>query len=267
MGDVLLSQIKDGGAQMRIEMNADTVNDYAEDMVAGAVFPAVVVFFDGEDHWLGDGFHRVEAARKIERESIEADVRKGTKRDAYLGLIPFDGLVDRRNDEPMIFEVNAELAPDEEREVSCDLYDASTGLSVPDMPVLPSLGVEMLDSAAVRQDFIVEVWVEKSTQNDWLVPLCKRRGVNLVVGLGEQSETRSRELAFRCAEYAVPARIIYLSDLDPGGRSMPKAVARKAEFTIAKHELDVDLQVIPLALTPEQCRAYDLPLERSLKRT
>ena len=103
--------------------------------------------------------------------------------------------------------------------------------------------------------YVVEVWIEKSTQNDWLVPLCQRRGVNLVVGIGEQSETRSRELALRSAECAVPVRIIYLSDFDPGGRSMPKAVARKVEFTIAKFGLDVDLQLIPLALTPDQCRA------------
>ena len=109
------------------------------------------------------------------------------------------------------------------------------------------------------QDFIVEVWIEKSTQNDWLVPLCQRRGVNLVVGIGEQSETRSRELALRSAKYGAPVRIIYISDFDPGGRSMPKAVARKVEFTIAKFDLNVDLQLIPLALTPDQCREYRLP--------
>ena len=124
------------------------------------------------------------------------------------------------------------------------------------MPALPWLS---LNADAPVQNHIVEVWIEKSTQNDWLVPLCQRRGVNLVVGLGEQSETRSRELALRSAEYGAPVRIIYLSDFDPGGRSMPKAVARKVEFTIAKFDLAVDLQLIPLALTPEQCREYRLP--------
>ena len=80
-----------------------------------------------------------------------------------------------------------------------------------------------------------------------------------MAGIGEQSETSSRELAFRAAEQSAPVRIIYLSDFDPGGRSMPKAVARKVEFTIAKFDLDVDLQLIPLALTPDQCREYRLP--------
>jgi hypothetical protein len=177
----------------------------------------------------------------------------------YLDLVPFDGMIDRRNDEPMIFAGNLDADPDEELSVDCELADTEPeveAIDVPNMPNLPSLFLA-LDRAV--QKFIVEVWVEKSTQNDWLVPLCRRRGVNLVVGAGEQSETRSRELALRAAKYGAPVRIIYLADFDPGGRSMPKGVARKVEFTIAKFNLDVDLQLIPLALTPDQCREYRLP--------
>ena len=177
----------------------------------------------------------------------------------YLDLVPFDALVDRRNDEPMIFAENLDADPDEEIEVSCAVAceePAVAAIDVPDMPTLPFLD---FDADYPVQKYIVEVWIEKSTQNDWLEPLCRRRGVNLVVGAGEQSETRSRELALRAVEYGAPVRVIYLSDFDPGGRSMPKAVARKVEFTIAKFELDVDLQLIPLALTPDQCHEYRLP--------
>jgi hypothetical protein len=177
----------------------------------------------------------------------------------YLDLIPFDGLIDRRNDEPMMFAGNLDADPDREIEVSCDVAlnePRVAEVAIPDVPSLPFL---WLHAAAPVQKFIVEVWIEKSTQNDWLVPLCQRRRVNLVVGIGEQSETRSRELAQRSAKYGAPVRVIYISDFDPGGRSMPKAVARKVEFTIAKFDLDVDLQLIPLALTPDQCREYRLP--------
>jgi hypothetical protein len=164
----------------------------------------------------------------------------------YLDLVPFDGLVDRRNAAPMIFAENMETDPNQEIEVFCAVQDDEPRIDevkTPEMPELPWLG---LGICAPVQRYIVEVWIEKSTQNDWLVPLCQRRGVNLVVGLGEQSETRSRELALRSAKYGAPVRIIYISDFDPGGRSMPKAVARKVEFTIAKFGLDVDLQLIPL---------------------
>jgi hypothetical protein len=92
---IALSSIKDGGAQMRLEMGLETVLEYAEDMLAGAVFPPVVVYFDGKDHWLGDGYHRVEAARKAELEEILAEIRQGTARDALLhgiGANAFHGL-------------------------------------------------------------------------------------------------------------------------------------------------------------------------------
>jgi hypothetical protein len=79
-----LARIKDPGAQMRIEMRAETVNDYAEAMLNNADFPPVILYHDGTHYWLGDGYHRVAAARKIERESIKAEVREGSARDAIL---------------------------------------------------------------------------------------------------------------------------------------------------------------------------------------
>ncbi len=81
---IALSDIQDGGAQMRVEMKPDVVREYADEMAAGAIFPAVVVYYDGTEYWLGDGFHRVEAARKLERETIEAEVLDGGERDAIL---------------------------------------------------------------------------------------------------------------------------------------------------------------------------------------
>ncbi len=81
---VPLADIQDGGAQMRVEMKPDTVREYADDMAAGAVLPPVVVYHDGTNYWLGDGFHRVAAARKLDHETIDAEVRDGGERDAIL---------------------------------------------------------------------------------------------------------------------------------------------------------------------------------------
>jgi hypothetical protein len=81
---VPLARIKDGGAQMRIEMRAETVNEYASEMLDGAIFPPVLVFYDGSDFWLADGFHRVEAKRKIGHDTIDAEIRAGSSRDAIL---------------------------------------------------------------------------------------------------------------------------------------------------------------------------------------
>jgi hypothetical protein len=44
----------------------------------------VVVYFDGQDYWLADGFHRVQAAMQIGRKRLDADIRPGAQRDAVL---------------------------------------------------------------------------------------------------------------------------------------------------------------------------------------
>ena len=74
----------DGGTQSRVEINNEVVSDYAEAIKVGIEFPPVVVFHDGADYWLADGFHRFHAHNQAGKASIAADVRKGTVRDAIL---------------------------------------------------------------------------------------------------------------------------------------------------------------------------------------
>ncbi len=52
---IALSDIQDGGAQVRVEMKPDVVREYADDMAAGTVFPPVEVYYDGSIYWLADG--------------------------------------------------------------------------------------------------------------------------------------------------------------------------------------------------------------------
>ena len=72
----------DGGTQVRSEIDNETVAEYAEAMEEGDEFPSIVVFHDGSDYWLGDGFHRYHATRRVGFVEIMADVRKGTLREA-----------------------------------------------------------------------------------------------------------------------------------------------------------------------------------------
>ncbi len=81
---ISIADIGDGGAQMRVDMKPDIVREYADAMADGAVFEPVDVYYDGSIYWLADGYHRVEAARKLERETIDAEVREGGKRDAII---------------------------------------------------------------------------------------------------------------------------------------------------------------------------------------
>ena len=103
--NVPLTEICQNGLQIRVAIDERTVNDYAEAIQNGAKFPPVIVFHslavpppgeirmpsdfrrsppaDAEDvFWLADGFHRVEACRRVGRKTVKADIRAGDKTDA-----------------------------------------------------------------------------------------------------------------------------------------------------------------------------------------
>lgn len=69
----------DGQTQPPDRLCEETVGRYAEILDQ---LPPIVVFRDGGDFWLADGFHRYHAARKAGRVGMEAEVRTGTRTDA-----------------------------------------------------------------------------------------------------------------------------------------------------------------------------------------
>lgn len=74
----------DGGTQPRSKLYEDVVADYVEDMEQGAEFPPVVVYYDGEEYWLADGFHRVRAKEATGAKEIAAEIISGNLREAIL---------------------------------------------------------------------------------------------------------------------------------------------------------------------------------------
>jgi hypothetical protein len=69
---------------MRVQIDEATVQSYAELMLDGVLFPPPVVFWDGTQFILADGFHRCEAARHAGFAELLCDVRKGNQREALL---------------------------------------------------------------------------------------------------------------------------------------------------------------------------------------
>lgn len=74
----------DGGTQPRASLDDAVVAEYAEAIGNGATFPPGIVFYDGEEHWLADGFHRLAGHAAAERKKMACEVRQGTRRDAVL---------------------------------------------------------------------------------------------------------------------------------------------------------------------------------------
>jgi hypothetical protein len=97
---------RDGGTQARTGNNEDTIIKYAEDMSEGRWQwddrNAVRLFVDENgDHWLGDGFHRVESAMRAGWDEVAAHIEHGSRRDAVLfaaGANADHGLARTRDD-------------------------------------------------------------------------------------------------------------------------------------------------------------------------
>lgn len=175
-----------------------------------------------------------------------------SKAARYMGLVDIEEFDDRRNPDP----VNHFEEQDSEPDIYLNDGRWNAELRLPDFPATPRLTVEDYNGA---QRYHLEVWCEKSTMNDILEPLCKTYGATLQVGVGELSTTRASHLVQRLQERARPARIFYVSDFDPAGKSMPVAVARKAEYLIYDRGLDLDVKLFPVVLTEQQVKRYRLP--------
>ncbi len=70
------------------------VAEYSEAMQAGCQFPPVIVYYDGANHWLADGYHRLEAADEAGKKTIAAGSVKapnGTRPSTPAGRIGTTG--------------------------------------------------------------------------------------------------------------------------------------------------------------------------------
>ena len=76
--------IADPECQLRAACSSATVQEYSEALTAGATFPPIIVFSDGDTYWLSDGFHRFDAHQSAGLTEINAEIRDGGQRDAKL---------------------------------------------------------------------------------------------------------------------------------------------------------------------------------------
>lgn len=71
----------DAGTQQRT-ISDSVVQEYMELMGDGHKFPAIDLVSDGTMFWLWDGFHRFEAARRLQKKTLACAIRTGTLEDA-----------------------------------------------------------------------------------------------------------------------------------------------------------------------------------------
>lgn len=190
-----------------------------------------------------------------------------------LGLVDVSAFVDRRNPEPIIncnpFELEEPGIVVDFKDWHLPVVDSDLSWSMDwQLPCLQPVGYDYVEDL---QPYHLEVWVEKSTQEDIILPVCKEYGANVITGLGFMSITSVNKLLDRISRTQKPCRILYVADFDPAGEFMPGSVARQLEFWLEKKELDYDVKLQPIMLNQDQVERHNLPRtpikEKDLRRT
>lgn len=181
----------------------------------------------------------------------------GSANARHLGLVSYDAFVDRRNPPP---KVTAEYSLD-------PLYSwYREEESILDTDELyPRIGYNF--NYTQLRSHQIEIWAEKSTMDDILVPLCEKYNVQFISGAGYESLTHINSLLARIVSNKKPCRIFYISDYDDAGQKMPCQVSRQLELRIFKARSEIDVRLKPIILLKEHIKNYELPGAPDKKQT
>ena len=184
----------------------------------------------------------------------------------WLRYIPFDRIIDERNEEPVIARAlrGAMAIP--------NVY-VSTGYNGVDLP--RRIGVHRAEPRATlagfrpEQRFCFAVFGEKSSLSEVLRPFAERHGADLFIATGELSERRAYEMARDAVRDGRKLVVFTFSDFDPSGYQMPVSIGVKlmAQKVLQFHNFDFVVQ--PVALTLDDVIRLRLPtamVEKNDKR-
>jgi hypothetical protein len=168
----------------------------------------------------------------------------------WLGLVPFDRIIDERNAEAIIYVPS--VTPVLTHVIAgadCTIPDTATA-------AVPSFA---LDGFHGRQSHRIIFYGEKTSLAEVLDPIAKQIGAELVLVTGESSHTRLEEAIERANNDTRPAVLLYFADFDPSGHQMTISVARKVQALRDLLYPDLNIRIYRLALTIDQVRDWELP--------
>jgi hypothetical protein len=167
----------------------------------------------------------------------------------WLKYVPFDRIVDQRNDEPAIREWTP---PDPGPYVWVDFK-----VIVPDYKDLtPRAGIVGFTEA---QPYHLVLVGEKSSLRPVLSGVADSYHADLYLPTGEISDTQAYLMAQSAVRDGRPMAVFYFSDCDPAGHQMPVSLSRKLQALKTLQFPELDFQVHRIGLTPEQVRLHGLP--------
>jgi hypothetical protein len=177
-------------------------------------------------------------------------LQDASKAARWLGLVPFERIVDERNAPPEIYVPS--VIP-----ISTGV-DPGTGCEIPRTAeaALPRLRLAGFQG---RQTHRIIFYGEKSSLSAVLRPIAEEIGGEMILVTGESSDSHIAAMAKRASQDRRPAVVFYFSDFDPSGHQMPISVARKLQALRDLYYPDLRVKLYPVALTLEQIRTFGLP--------
>jgi hypothetical protein len=167
----------------------------------------------------------------------------------WLGYIPFDRIIDKRNDAPVvrIFQ----------RKYPWPYLNVGVEVDIPDAgDIEPRVG--LADFAGVQPYKLVLIG-EKSSLDEVLAPIAPRYQADLYLPTGNISDTLVHQIAKIGADDGRPMVVTYFADCDPSGWNMAVEVGRKLQAFKASLYPDLVFRQYRAALTPDQVPDLELP--------
>jgi hypothetical protein len=212
-------------------------------------------------HWRGLHYSIIMAQKKIRKPNGE--VHRNTDEDwtwlesvagksaRWLGYIPFERIIDRRNAPPIIHR-KARVEPRAYLSVGLDV-------DIPDAddiePTPWAVGF------IPRQAFHFAIFGEKASLEEILLPVAEINEADLYLPTGEISDTLIFRIAKDADEDGRPLVLFTVSDCDRAGWQMPISIARKLQAFRDLLFPNLRFEIVPVALTPLQVRRHGLPEE------
>ena len=170
----------------------------------------------------------------------------------WLGYVPFERIVDNKNDAPIVREAPSSDPP------SAQVYARDLdleGLDAHELSVNAGLfGFEP------RQPYRLLIFGEKTSLDDVLGPLAVEYNADLYLTGGQISDTLLHKMAGDADADGRPLVVFTFSDFDPAGYwDMPVAIGRKLQALRDLLFPSLEFTVVHAALGPEQVRRLNLP--------
>jgi hypothetical protein len=210
-------------------------------------------------HWRGLHYSIIMAKVKIRKpggliyKNTEEDwiwlSEKAGKAARWLGYIPFDRIIDKRNNAPIIHRV-AKIEPQ---------ATVLAGLDVElpdDIAPMPSA-----DGFVARQAFSFACFGEKASLEEVCLPWAEQYQVDLYLGTGETSDTLIYQIARDAVADERPLVVFTVTDCDPSGWQMVISIARKLQAIQDLQFSALRWEIVHVGLTPDQVREFELAVE------